>query len=318
MDPATPVGAARAARTRSARVGDRARRVRLLPHAPADRGALGRLVDLRRHPRDRLRHLGGVARPAPARLGRDRRRAWSGSASAFLATAVERREPEHRLPRRPDRVDVRLLDAARLRRHRRHVLGAQRRREHRPRGDDADGRVLRRLRRRQGRELGRRAPRRDARRRAAGARARLLRDPPARRPDRRAAWRSTSSRSGSPATSSSSSTTARTCPVGVSTIPNVKIPCVDGLAVPRARDRRPEPDGLAQLPARDRVVLRPLQDADRPADPRLRRAPARRRHGRDQRLRGAVRRGRALGRSSPRSAARTSRSASAAARSPTT
>ena len=38
---------------------------------------------------------------------------------------------------------------------RRHVLRAQRRREHRPRGDDADGRVLGRLRRRQGRQLGR-------------------------------------------------------------------------------------------------------------------------------------------------------------------
>ena len=34
---------------------------------------------------------------------------------------------------------------ARLRRDRRHVLGAKRRREHRARGDDADGRVLRRL-----------------------------------------------------------------------------------------------------------------------------------------------------------------------------
>ena len=46
----------------------------------------------------------------------------------------------------------------------------------------------------------------------AGARARVLLDPPARRPDRRAASRSTSSRSASPATSSSTSTTARTCP----------------------------------------------------------------------------------------------------------
>ena len=54
-----------------------------------------------------------------------------------------------------DRVDVRLLDAARLRRDRRHVLRAQRRREHRARGHDADGRVLGGVRRRQGRQLGR-------------------------------------------------------------------------------------------------------------------------------------------------------------------
>ena len=153
------------------------------------------------------------ARRAPARLGggrvgprRDRpRRPRDPSSTDNLNTVFRRR---------PDRVDVRVLDAARLRRHRRHVLRAQRRREHRPRGDDADGRLLRRLRRRQGRQLGRRPPRRDARRRPAGARARVLRDPPARRPDRRRRRRSTSSRSGSPATSSSSSTTARTCRSG--------------------------------------------------------------------------------------------------------
>ena len=53
-----------------------------------------------------------------------------------------------------------LRDPARLRRDRRHVLRAQRRREHRPRGDDADGRLLGRLRRRQRRQLGGRHPRR--------------------------------------------------------------------------------------------------------------------------------------------------------------
>ena len=57
-------------------------------------------------------------------------------------------------------------------------------------------------------------------------------------------------------------------------------------------------------------VGRDLQDADRPADPRRRRASARGRHGRDLRLRDPVRRRHPLGRSSPRSAARTSRSGS--------
>ena len=139
-----------------------ARRARVLPDDPADRGAR----------RSSGRSLVGVlaiacgiwagdARRAPARLGRgrvgprrDRARRSSRSSRASDNLNIG-------LPRRPDRVDVRLLDAARLRRHRRHVLRAQRRREHRPRGDDADGRVLRRLRRRQGRELGRghRSPR---------------------------------------------------------------------------------------------------------------------------------------------------------------
>ena len=68
-----------------------------------------------------------------------------------------------------DRADVRVRDAAHLRRDRRDVLRAQRRREHRPRGDDADGRLLGRLRRRQGRHLGRRPPRGDGRRRPARA-----------------------------------------------------------------------------------------------------------------------------------------------------
>ena len=57
-------------------------------------------------------------------------------------------------------------------------------REHRPRGDDADGRVLRHLGRRLVGLVGRRAASGDARRRAARARPRLLRDQPARRPDR--------------------------------------------------------------------------------------------------------------------------------------
>ena len=36
-------------------------------------------------------------------------------------------------------------------------------------------------------------------------------------------------------------------PVGISTIPNVKLPWIDGLHVPRPGDRRPEPDDLARF-----------------------------------------------------------------------
>ncbi len=59
-------------------------------------------------------------------------------------------------------------------------------------------------------------------------------------------------------------------PNGVSTIPNVKLPFISGMTVPRPCDRRPEPDDLGELRARDRVVHRRLQDADRAAHPRLR------------------------------------------------
>ncbi len=134
----------------------------------------------------------------------------------------------------------------------------------------------------------------DAGRRLDGARLRRLRDPPARRPDRRRHGREL----------------PRARDHGLLLLPALPRPGRAGghlldpgrhdpvrreLALPRARVRRPEPDGLAQLPARDRLVRRRLQDADRPADPRLRRASARSRHGRDQRLRRPLRLGRALG-----------------------
>ena len=105
---------------------------------------------------------------------------------------------------------------------------------------------------------------------------------------------------------------------GVSTIPTVHLPWISGLQVPRACDRQSQPDDLAELPARDRLVHRRLQDADRPAHPRLRRASARGGHGRHQRLRDPLRRGRPLRRPRGRSAASTSPTASAAGRSPTT
>ena len=69
--------------------------------------------------------------------------------------------------------------------HRRAVHRALGRRQHRARGDDADGRVLRHPRRRQARTVVAGAARADRRGRPDGARARVLLDPPARRPDRR-------------------------------------------------------------------------------------------------------------------------------------
>ena len=58
-----------------------------------------------------------------------------------------------------------------------------------------------------------------------------------------------------------------------------------GRAVPGADLLPDEPDDLAGAPARRRLVDRHVQDADRAPHPLRRRASARRRHGRDQRLR---------------------------------
>ena len=99
--------------------------------------------------------------------------------------ALERRQPQRRLQRLAARADVRVRDAARVRGDRRDVLRAQRRREHRPRRDDADGRVLGRLGRRQGRQLDRGHARRHGSWWRAGSRLRVLRDPPPGGPDRR-------------------------------------------------------------------------------------------------------------------------------------
>ena len=81
--------------------------------------------------------------------------------------AVERREPRDRLQREPDRLDARLRDAAHVRRDRRHGLRAERGRERRPRGNDADGGLLGRLRGRQDRIVGGRDRLRPGRRGAA-------------------------------------------------------------------------------------------------------------------------------------------------------
>ena len=112
---------------------------------PPITGAHDRLVDRRRHRRVRPR--------ASGRTRRGRRRLGVGAVVTGLARdrprhsrhPLGRREPERGLRRVAGRADVRVRDATRVRRDRRDVLGAQRRREHRPRGNDADGRVLGRL-----------------------------------------------------------------------------------------------------------------------------------------------------------------------------
>ena len=135
----------------------------------------------RDHARDRRLH----PRRAPLRqlrdrVGRDRVR------RRLSRDALQRRQARDR--RRlvgPLRGDAALRDAAHLRRDRRHVLRALGRRQHRPRGDDADGRVLRRPRRRQDRLVDPRPPLRDPLGWRRGPPLRVLRDPPAHRPDSR-------------------------------------------------------------------------------------------------------------------------------------
>ena len=128
-----------------------------------------------------------------------------------------------------------------------------------------------------------------------------------------AAPRSTSSRSGSPATCSSTST-ARTGR-------RPDIPSDPGRP-PRASSSDVPFIGLSRCFGQLNLMIwlalvlvvvscaRHLQDADRPAPPRRRRAPARGRHGRDLRLPDALRRGHALGHARRARAAPTSRSAS--------
>ena len=163
----------------------RHRRLRRARRAAADRGPeprrAGRDRPLRAHDRHRLVD---PRRAADRRL-RDRRR------RARLHDRLPRDPLERRTPRRRRRLgravrgDAPLCDAARLRVDRRPVLRALGRREHRPRGDDAHRRVLRRLGLGRDRRVAARARHRRARRRADGAPARVLLDLPARGPDRR-------------------------------------------------------------------------------------------------------------------------------------
>ena len=182
---------------------------------------------------------------------------------------VERRQPRPGLHCEPDRLDARLRDPADLRGDRRHVLRALRRREHRARGNDADGRLLGDLGRRQDGILDHRCPDRDGLRRPPRARARLLRDPPAGRPDRRR-------RGGQLPRARDHRLLLR------SALPRrerahrhlsdpgrqpreERQPLVLGRLV-----RAPQPDDLARDRARPALVRRDVQDAGRPADPGLR------------------------------------------------
>ena len=168
------------------RLGRRAARAaRVLRRAPAGHRALAGLADPVRAARDRGGALGG--RPA----------VWGGSPGARSSSAslgiglgyLATLSGEAKL----DSVVVwSALFAAMLRYatpldvrgDRRHLQRALRRREHRPRGDDADGRVLRDPRCGQARLVAAGAARRARRRRADGADPRVRLDPPARRPDR--------------------------------------------------------------------------------------------------------------------------------------
>ena len=162
----------------------RARRARVLAAIPPFDGAVADLAGARRHPR----RAAGVSRSVARREAAGWGAVVVGVIGIGLGILATRSSASNL-----DQVFTASLIASMLvfatpltfAAHRRHVLRALRRREHRPRGDDADGRLLGHLGRRQDGELGRRARDRVARRRPARARARVLRDPPAGRPDRR-------------------------------------------------------------------------------------------------------------------------------------
>ena len=193
-------------------------------------------------------------RPPQARLrsgrgGRDRPRA------RHPRDALGHREPERRLRRGADRPDARVRDTAHVRRDRRDVLRTERRREHRPRGNDADGRLLGRLRRRQGRLVDRRAPRRSGGRSGARARLRLLRHSSPGRPDRR--------RHGGELPRARDhrvlllpALQRQLHPERRLEHPERQHPVDRAPALSRPGDRASQPDDLAVVLARDRVVLR--------------------------------------------------------------
>ena len=109
-----------------------------------------------------------------------------GIALGLLSTraSVEQPRSGRRRGRRSSSLDARLGDTADLRGDRRHVLRAERRREHRPRGNDARRRVLWRARRGQVQLMGAGARLRGSRRRRLRARARGHGNPLTRRSDR--------------------------------------------------------------------------------------------------------------------------------------
>ena len=96
-------------------------------------------------------------------------------------------------------------------------------------------------------------------------------------------------------------------PSGVSTIPNINIPWIGGQHFLGPAIGHLSVMVWAGFVLVIALVRRRLQDADRPAHPRLRRASARRRHGRHQRLRRSATAASSSRACSPRSAASTSR-----------
>ena len=186
---------------------------------------------------------------------------------------------------------------------------AERRREHRPRGNDALGRLLRHPRRRQAELVAARAPVCGAGRRSLRARPRLLRDPSARGPDRRRV-RDQLPRTRDHRLPLHRHLRRRGHAAGHPRDPGRPPRLPDGLVLHRARARPAQPDDLARSADHRRHVGRDVQDADRTADPRRRRAPARRRHGRDLGLQDPVRVRWCSRASSPRSGAPISRSGS--------
>ena len=294
MRAAARTAAARRSRRRAGRHRHRPRR--LLGRAAAAQGADAARAGRARPRRDRL---GAFA------LSRGERRLGWGAVVAgvarhalgYLATrsSVEQPRSGRRLVGALRR-DAALRDAARLRRDRRDLLRAERRREHRPRGDDADGRLLRHLGRRQVELVGARAARRR------------------RRPARSSRSCTRSSPSTCAPTRSSAGTAINFLALGltgylfidiyggegtppdISEIPDVHLGVPRGLVLHRADPRPAQPDDLARARDGGPGLGRPLQDADRPAPARGRRAPARGGDGRHLRLRDPLRRRRPLGR----------------------
>ena len=261
----------------------------------------------------RSRVASGRSRAArPARVGRRRRRRHRHRARAARDPLVD---GEPRLVVSwGSLVAVTLIWATPLdvRGDRRHVLRAERRREHRARGDDARGCLLRRPRRGQVRLVGggAAAPRRSP---AARSRSCTRSSRSSSAPTRSsAARRSTSSRSASPATSSSRSTARTARRATCRAMPDVNIPGLQPATF--FGDAFGDLNLMIWLVVRAarRRARRAVQHADRPAPARRRRAPARRRDGRHLRLPRRATSRRHAPACSRRSAAPISRSASSA------
>ena len=128
------------------------------------------------------------------------------------------------------------------------------------------------------------------------ARACVLRDPPAGRPDRRRDGDQLPRARDHRLPVHRHLRAARGLPPNISDDPERASRLPEGLVLRRSGLRPAQPDDLAGVPDDRRDVGRALQDADRAADPRRRRAPARRRDRRHLGLRDALCRGDAFGR----------------------